>query len=107
MNSVQARISDPTASRHSPLPLPAATVIRAPFRLTPAQAERVFVPLIALTMSGLMSFVMTASNLGIHAGFPLAWLQNWALGFVVALPTALLVVPAIRRGLARVTVSHG
>ena len=107
MNSSQARITDSTASRHSPLPLPGVAVIRAPFRLTPVQAERVFVPLIALTMSGLMSFVMTAFNFGIHPTFPLAWLQNWALGFAVALPTALLVVPAIRRALARVTVHHG
>ena len=107
MNSSQARITDPTTSRHSPLPLPGVTVNRAPFRLTPVQAERVFVPLIALTMSGLMSLVMSAFNFGVHASFPLVWLQNWALGFGVALPTALLVVPAIRRALARVTVRHG
>jgi hypothetical protein len=73
-------------------------------KLTPTQAQHALVPLIALTMSGLMSLVLSAYNLGIHAGFPLAWLQNWALGFAVALPTALLVVPMIRNGLARVTV---
>ena len=73
-------------------------------QLTPTQAQHAVVPLIALTMSGLMSLVMSAYNFGIHPGFPMVWLQNWALGFGVALPTALLVVPLIRNGLARVTV---
>jgi hypothetical protein len=31
MNSSQARVMDPTAFRHSPLPSPGATVTRAPF----------------------------------------------------------------------------
>ena len=107
MNSSQARITDPTTSRHSPLPLPAVTVFRAPFRLTTAQAERAFVPLVALTMSGFMSLVMTAVNVGIGRQLLMAWPQQWLVGFAVALPTALLVVPAIRRALARVTVRHG
>jgi len=73
-------------------------------RLTPTQAHRAFVPLIALAMSGFMSLVMTAFNFGVGAGLPGLWLQNWLVGFGVALPTALLVVPLIRNGLARVTV---
>lgn len=73
-------------------------------QLTAAQAQRAFVPLIALAMSGFMSLVMTAVNFGLGAQFARLWLQNWALGFGVALPTALLVVPLIRNGLARVTV---
>ena len=72
-------------------------------KLTPTQAQRAFVPLIALAMSAFMSFVMTAFNFGVAGGFVAHWLQNWALGFTVALPTALLVVPMIRNGLARVT----
>ena len=72
-------------------------------KLTPRQAQRAFVPLIALAMSGLMTLFMTAFNFGVGAGFIGRWLQNWGLGFAVALPTALLVVPMIRNGLARVT----
>jgi hypothetical protein len=72
-------------------------------QLTPTQAQRAFVPLIALAMSAFMSIAMTAFNFGIDA-FPWLWLRNWLLSFTVALPTALLVVPLIRTGLARVTV---
>jgi hypothetical protein len=104
MNSSQARVTDsPTASRHSPFPPPAATVTRAPFRLTPAQAERAFVPLMALTMSGLMSLFMTAVHAGVGLQLLALWPQQWAVGFTVALPTALLVVPVLRRALARVS----
>jgi len=74
-------------------------------RLTPTQAQRAFVPLIALAMSGFMSLVMSAVNFGVGPEFPSLWLRNWLLAFTVALPTALLVVPMIRTGLARVTTS--
>lgn len=73
-------------------------------QLTPTQAQRAFVPLIALAMSGFMSLVMSAVNFGVGPDFLSVWLRNWLLAFAVALPTALLVVPLIRKGLARVTV---
>ena len=73
-------------------------------RLTPRQAQQLFVPLIAFAMSGLMSLFMTAFNVGPTLRALAAWPQQWLIAFVVALPTALLVVPLIRNGLARVTV---
>lgn len=73
-------------------------------QLTPTQAQLAFIPLVALTMSGLMSLFLTAYNFGLVAGLPGLWLKNWAVGFSVALPTAVFVVPLIRNGLARVTV---
>jgi hypothetical protein len=72
-------------------------------QLTATQSHRAFVPLVALAMSACMSLVMTAFNFGVGADFARNWLQNWAVAFGVALPTALLVVPLIRTGLARVT----
>lgn len=73
-------------------------------QLTQTQAQRAFVPLIALAMSGFMSLFMTAVNFGIGPEFPAIWLRNWLLAFTAALPAALLLVPMIRKGLARVTV---
>lgn len=67
--------------------------------LTPAQANKLFVPIVALTMSGFMSLVMTAANLGVGDGFAGAWFRQWLLAFLVALPIAYVVVPAIRAGL--------
>ena len=73
-------------------------------QLTPTQAQHAFVPLVALTMSGLMSLALTAFNVGVGVRLLSLWPQQWFIGFAVALPTALLVVPFIRNGLARVTV---
>lgn len=67
--------------------------------LTPEQANKLFVPIVALTMSGFMSLVMTAANLGVGDGFAGLWLRQWLLAFIVALPIAYVVVPAIRAGL--------
>lgn len=73
-------------------------------RLTSTQAQHAFVPLMALTMSGLMSLFMTAFTVGVNATLLALWPRQWLVGFAVALPTALLVVPLIRAALARVTV---
>jgi hypothetical protein len=67
------------------------------------QAERLFMPLVVLVMSGLISFVMSAFNGTPGHGVILGWLRNWALGFAVALPASWVVVPRIQRLLAALT----
>jgi hypothetical protein len=67
--------------------------------LTPRQAQLAFIPLMATVMSAVMSFTITA----VHYGLLGAWLGNWALAFVVALPVAWIVVPTVRGVLARLT----
>ncbi len=57
----------------------------------------VFSTLIAFLMSLFMSFVLTAVNIGFRSYFMVAWLRSFGLGFVVALPTSLLVIPLVRR----------
>ena len=74
--------------------------------LTPAQARGLFVPITVLVMSGVMSLVMTALNLGLAPDFFVRWLRNWSLGYLVAFPTALLVVPRVQGWLARHTVTR-
>ena len=71
--------------------------------LTPRQAQLAFIPLMASVMSAVMSFIITAVHHGPHPGLLGAWLANWALAFVVALPVAWVVVPAVRGLLARLT----
>ena len=71
--------------------------------LTPRQAQFAFIPLMASVMSAVMSFVITAVHHGPNPGLLGAWLGNWALAFVVALPVAWVVVPALRGLLARLT----
>ena len=71
--------------------------------LTPRQAQLAFIPLAAGVMSGVISLAMTAINVGLGLELLRAWLQNWPLAFVVALPAAWLVLPAVRALLARLT----
>lgn len=71
--------------------------------LTPRQAQLAFIPLMATLMSAVMSFTITAVHYGFRPGLLGAWLGNWALAFVVALPVAWVVVPAVRSVLARLT----
>jgi hypothetical protein len=71
--------------------------------LTPRQAQFAFVPLMVTVMSAVISFAMTFLHLGPVPGLVAAWLANWALAFVVALPAAWIAVPAVRGLLARLT----
>ena len=72
--------------------------------LTPAQAQHAFIPLMVLTMSAVISLVLTIVQQGLDPAFPRIWLRQWTISFSVGLPAALLLVPLIRGGLARVTV---
>lgn len=71
--------------------------------LTPRQAQLAFIPLAAGVMSGVISLAMAALAIGLTPGLLGAWLHNWPLAFAVALPTAWLVLPAVRVLLARLT----
>ena len=61
----------------------------------------------ALSMSGIISLALTAIQAGPSPELLVLWPRQWAMGFAVALPTALVMVPVIRNGLARVTVASG
>ena len=56
---------------------------------------------VAILMSFLMSFCLTAINIGFPVHFFPAWLRSWGIGFLVAFPVSLLIIPAIRRFLER------
>lgn len=71
--------------------------------LTPRQAQFAFVPLMVTVMSAVISFAMTALHHGFTTGLVSAWLYNWAIAFVIALPVAWLAVPGVRALLARLT----
>ena len=71
--------------------------------LTPRQAQLAFVPLMVTAMSGIISLTMTLLHHGFAPGLTAAWLYNWAVAFVIALPTAWVVVPGVRTLLARLT----
>ncbi|MBC7796408.1 MAG: DUF2798 domain-containing protein [Pyrinomonadaceae bacterium] len=60
-------------------------------------AGLLFAPTVGLFMSGAMSFVLTAINLGFGADFIWQWLRSFGISFLVALPISTLVVPQIQK----------
>jgi hypothetical protein len=57
----------------------------------------------AAAMSLVMSLVDTIVSLGLTPDFLTAWLGSFAVGVVVAAPTAILIAPAAQRLVARLT----
>ena len=57
----------------------------------------IFSTVIAILMTFFMSFALTAVNIGFPSYFIEAWLKSFGLGFVVALPVSLLVIPFVRK----------
>ncbi len=56
-----------------------------------------FVILMATTMSLVMSFAMTLVNSGFNSAFLDRWMRSFGIGLLVSVPTALLIVPVLRR----------
>ena len=67
---------------------------------------QVFSFFMALLMSGIMSFVISAFNVGWVDGIALIWLRAWALAFAVAFPTIILITPVVRKLVAMVVSAH-
>ncbi|MBY0312038.1 MAG: DUF2798 domain-containing protein [Phycisphaerales bacterium] len=64
--------------------------------LSPRLRPIVFVVLMALAMSLIMSFAMTVLNHRFDAWFVSKWMRGWAISATVAIPTALLLAAPLR-----------
>ena len=51
----------------------------------------------SLTMSFSISFVLTLINAGLIPDFLSVWMRSFTIGFIVALPIALIVVPIMQK----------
>jgi hypothetical protein len=66
-------------------------------------ATVLFVTLMVIAMSFIISLTLTIIKSGFTDGFLTIWLRNWALSAIVAWPTAMIVVPAVRKIVANLT----
>ena len=93
-----------TAKKGAPmnptLPAQASTPGR---RLDPKYAPVLVPAVMAIAMSFVMSLVQTIVRLGFAPNLASAWLTSFAIGVVVAVPTAILVAPPARRLVGRLT----
>lgn len=67
-------------------------------RRLPARAAAIVVPLLlSIFMTCIVSLISTLRSIGMPEGFAEIWLQAWGLSWVVAFPTLLFALPAVRR----------
>ena len=59
-----------------------------------------------LALDTTMTFTMTSINTGWTSDFLPRFLQSWVLGFVVAFPTSILILPLARKAASKVTSKH-
>jgi hypothetical protein len=66
-------------------------------RIDPKYAPTLVPAIMAVAMSFTMSLVQTIIRIGIVPSLPSAWLTSFAIGVVVAVPTAIIAAPRAQR----------
>ncbi len=74
--------------------------------LTPRQARFAFLPLMLVAMSALIGLAVVVFRQGLAQGPEEAWMLAWVLAFTIALPAAMLLMPAVSALLAHYTRGH-
>ena len=72
-------------------------------RLDPKYAPLLVPAIMAVAMSFVMSLVLTTARLGFAPNLVSAWLTSFAIGVIVAIPTAILVAPHAQRLVGHLT----
>ena len=67
------------------------------FKVSKSWFHPIFTVLMALMMSGVMTLVNTAVNVGFPPDFLGRWLKSYGIGFCVAVPAIYLLAPLARR----------
>jgi hypothetical protein len=67
------------------------------------QANILFVFLVSILMTAVMSFAILALRLGFIENFLLIWLSDFAIGCLFSIPTGFVVVPLLRRMIDSIT----
>ena len=74
----------------------------------PAKYATVVLPLIlSIIMTFIISGVSTLRGVGLTPLFATTWMSAWALSWLVAFPTLLVVLPFVRRVVGLVVVAPG
>lgn len=71
--------------------------------LTRGQAHVLTIVLIAFSMSGVMSLAMVIVNTGVGGDVVARWIRSWIIAFLIAMPTAAVLIPAVKRFVGRFT----
>jgi hypothetical protein len=66
-------------------------------------ANILFVFLVSVTMTAVMSFAILATRLGFTSDFFIIWLSDFLVGCLYSIPTGFLIVPILKKGIDRIT----
>ncbi len=72
-------------------------------RLDPKYASILVLAIMAIAVSFVMSFVQMIVRLGFAPNLVSAWLTSFAIGVIVAIPTAIIVAPHVQRLVGHLT----
>lgn len=61
----------------------------------------VFSLIMALFMSGIMSFVISVFNVGLIENIFTIWIKAWSFAFIAAFPTIMLISPIVQKIVSR------
>jgi hypothetical protein len=65
-----------------------------------------FALFMTLAMDFAITLTMTVLMTGIDAGFPMRFAGGLLIGFIVGLPTSILVIPVVRKTVNKLTADH-
>jgi hypothetical protein len=69
-------------------------------KLQPSNARWVMPLLLSVFMTCIVSIISTLKGVGMTPGVLRIWLSAWAISWVVAFPTLLLVIPLVKKATA-------
>jgi hypothetical protein len=72
-------------------------------KLSPKTANIVSMFLMVLIMTFIVVLVTVLVNYGTGPEFLSRWMRGWALAFIVAFPTVLVIMPVIRKLMLKIT----
>lgn len=96
---------NPPAS--SPTPSPSPKTFPGLRKLPARSAAWVMPLLLSLLMTFIVSLISTVRVVGLSMDVPRLWMSSWALSWLVAFPTLLLVLPLVRRATAAIVQPPG
>lgn len=86
-----------------PVPMTASSFRGIRFRKLPAKAHAIVFPMVlSLLMSGIVSAIATIRAVGPQPDILFRIAQAWGLSYMIAFPSALAVMPLVRRVVAAI-----
>lgn len=72
-------------------------------KLKPNQAHILFIFLVSILMTAVMSLAILLLRVGLSEDFLIIWISDFAVGCLFSLPTGFVLVPLIRNWIAKRT----